>query len=49
MALQVEQRLDHAHVALVDGDVESRLSPLVAGVLWRKVRKDRKGSIKDRY
>ena len=33
MALQVEQRLDHAHVALVDGDVERRLSPLVAGVL----------------
>ena len=33
MALQLEQRLDHAHVALVNGDVERRLSPLVAGVL----------------
>ena len=33
MALQVEQRLDHAHMALVDGDVKRRLSPLVAGVL----------------
>ena len=39
MALQVEQRLDHAHVALIDGYVESRLSPLVAGVLWEEGKK----------
>ena len=33
MALEVEQRLDDAHVALVDGDVQRRLPPLVPGVL----------------
>ena len=32
MALEVEQGLDDADVALVDGDVQRRLPPLVAGV-----------------
>ena len=36
MALEVEQRLDDAHVALVDGDVQRSLPPLVAGVLRRE-------------
>ena len=32
MALEIEQRLDHADVALVDGDVERGLPALVARV-----------------
>ena len=38
VALQVEQRLDHAHVALVDGDVQRSLPPLVAGVLKKVIK-----------
>ena len=32
MALEIEQGLDDAHVALVDGDVQRRLPALVPGV-----------------
>jgi hypothetical protein len=35
VASEIEQRLDDAHVALVDGDVQRRLPPLVARVQVR--------------